>query len=436
MTPSSTVTFFKYSYSLQIDIFSLKFSPDGPPSLGEVDNSGQLTLDGLKTSNSKRIECTAIGGSVGEEKIECIYANHDGSAADQILDLLNPGKEDVFQTFSDVKGMNAEGGGDILLRGLQSKVNLTAFQVADLTLDYSRVGINVIAENTIIIQAKEINAGEFVMIFDGMTGSGNLLLPEPEQAFLTTTFTGQCNNSWALTGHSSIVVAGDKIGSVCSIKSSGGSATVAKLTIDFGFENHNDCLDGNEVIIDTECRITNCTGIDAGENSWVRATIKRPDLDNDIVVLVGSSFIDIDIKMSACRDKVHIKRTQATDGFIDIQMGGDNDEIYIGQPSDGLDSIYKSILVNGGSGNDMLVVNDTSSIKDKNATTAPGSVLGVLSAVTAGEPEDIDYQATEVVDIHLNEWTSIIQLGFEDIFGFSPDQAVEWVSILSTAYSP
>jgi hypothetical protein len=378
------ITLFKFEYEVTITIWEKSWTPSVPPKSGEVDSSGTLNLNAGSASDANRLECTNMAGTIGQENIECIYG-------------------DQFQTFYDAKTVKASGAGDILLRGLRSPVDLTNFSVWNVTLDYLSAGVNVIADNTIIIQAQEIVAGDFIMKFGGMSGSGLLLLPQPEQAFLTTTFTGQCDSSWVLSGHSNVIVMADLIAQNCSILSYGGNVTKAKLTIDFGLSDGRACQDGNEVVLDTYFTIPYCPDAnttDSDKGQFTRATISRPDLDDEVTILVDKVFTDITIQMSKCEDSVRVSRTVKIDGMISIFTGGDNDEIYLGNGMDGLDTLYKSILIRGGAGKDRLRIDDSGSDKVKTGgKVTAGSVVGLLNGVTTDKPEDIDYSGIETIEI-------------------------------------
>jgi hypothetical protein len=399
------ITLYKWTYKFVLIIFQYSWKPSVPTQSGGLDSSGTLNLDtGGETASLRSgtlklnagsasissisasedgLECTNMAGTVGQETIECAYG-------------------DQYQTFYDAKTVKASGAGDILLRGLRSPVDLTAFSVSNVILDYQSAGVMVIADNVIIIQAKEIVAGDFIMRFDGMSGSGLLLLPQPEQAFLTTTFTGQCYSSWVLSGHSNVIVMADQIAQDCSILSYGGNATKAKLTIDFGFEEGRTCQDGNAVILDTD---------DTEEGQFIRATISRPDMEKDVVVRVGSVFSDVTIKMSTCKDTVQVLQTHGIDGTLTILTGGDNDEIYLGRPEDGLDSLYKSFIVEGGSGEDKFVVDDSASVKNKTTgKLMPGAIVGLLNGAESDIPEDIDCSGVETVDILLSKGSNVFEV--------------------------
>jgi hypothetical protein len=108
---------------------------------------------------------------------------------------------------------------------------------------------------------------------------------------------------------------------------------------------------------------------------------------------------------------VQVLQTHGIDGMISIFTGGDNDEIYLGRPEDGLDSLYKSFIVEGGSGEDILVIDDSASAKNKiTGKLMPGGIVGLLNGVAPDIPEDIDYSGIETVNILLSKGSNVLEV--------------------------
>lgn len=373
------VTLFKFEKSFNIPIASLKWHPEYPNKSGIVKN-GELDVEPLPftSGGSEIFECTVMNRtSVGLENIECIRSSGDEA-------------NDEIQNFVEVKNVKAHVTGNVLFRGLQSRVELTG-NVGNFTLDYQTAGVQVIKDNRITVKQHEVIAGTAMFTFDKFGGKGEILAPEPEQADLVTTFGEKCDNSWVISGHSSITVLGDLIWGGCEIVSYGGHATTATLIVDFGYEERRKCTDGNEVIMET---------IEGN----VQTTIKRFENGKQFVtkVTVPSAFNTFVFKMSQCKDVVKIISTPSVTGFIDIKTGGNNDEVHIGDPGGkGLKAIYLPILAEGGSGNDTLYVKHGNVLSSTTGVLNPGSVIGMLNGPGTERSEDLDYNGFENVDITL-----------------------------------
>jgi len=213
---------------------------------------------------------------------------------------------------------------------------------------------------------------------------------------LTTTFSSGCRSSWDLSGHSHIVVNAYEIDQTCQIVAMGGVATPAVLTIDFGYEDRMPCQDGNRVLMKTNGEVN-------------EAYITRSGWSQPVVVSVGKVFKDIVIKMSNCGDSVVLENTHLIEGVIDIQTGGGNDYIELGNDVSGLDGIYKPTLVNGGSGSDRLFLKDTAVNRAKNIVLSAGIIQGVLNGFD-GKTSDVAYSSIEDLEMRLSNGANSLQI--------------------------
>jgi hypothetical protein len=372
------VTLWKYEKSFQFNIIDpLIFTPKKPTPPVELSNGSlKLLSAGSSASSSTQLECTGLDGTMGDETIECSYGI-------------------VFASYSGVKSIVAATSGDYYLRAIKSEVNLSGYAVGVATLDYRSAGVDVIANNMITIKEKEILLGDFNMKFASI-GSGILLLPEPEQAGLMTYVGGQCDSTWHLEGHSNLYINANEIKPDCVIEPTGGTATTAIFTVDFGFDKaeskskYEECQDGNRVELRTLGEGMQVVIIrNDGKASPVTFTYTLPP--------VFTNFI---IKMTKCKDEVILEDTQKVIGSVSISTGGENDIIKLGNAEDGLNSIYMPVTIYGGDGDDRLVVDDSaSSLGKRNGFLTAGSIFGLLNGALLA---DIDYTDIEILDIKLS----------------------------------
>lgn len=330
-------------------------------------------------NNLDVLECTVLETQGLKENVECKQGI-------------------IFGKYEGATEITVEGHGHALFRGVKSDVNLSNFTIGNLELDYAKHP-SILTDGSISIKSNEVIAGMFKLVFNSFKGNGTVIMPNLEQAFLTTTLEGQCNNAWYFVGHSNIVVLANEIQQGCNIRSTGGeTATSASLTIDFGFDSRFECLDGNEVVVSR------------GQDGYSEVSISRPDLTSRVLVQVAPIYNFIKIKMSKCKDIVRVHSTPDVEGSIAIQTGDDDDFVYLGNDNSGLDAVYRSITIETGSGQDKLVVNDSGSLKkkDKERLTA-GSLEGVLN-----NPEDlttsIEFTGVELFDIYLSQGKNIMEV--------------------------
>jgi len=138
---------------------------------------------------STRLECTSVKTNTGGNKaIECKQVKS-------------------FTPFLGVKAISASRAGDIMFRGVYAGIDLTAFAINNVFLDDTTAGTFVIADDSVVIQAK----GVMIMTFNNIGGQGVIINPTPELPYLTTTFSTGCNNAWylAVSGPCNIVVLAD-----------------------------------------------------------------------------------------------------------------------------------------------------------------------------------------------------------------------------------
>jgi len=370
---------FEWSIEFELTIYKFQYTPKKPQQPGTKDGSGNLGLSpgSSVAAGGDRLECTTLKGTTGNEEIECKYGL-------------------VYTRYPNVKSVSGVGAGDVLLRNIQSKVNLRSFTIGDLTLDYQSSGAKIIEDDTIIIQREEIQAGSFLMDFSAMSGNGNILMPEPEQPFLTTTFSNGCRSNWVLSGHSHIIVNAYEIEQNCRIVAMGGVATNAVLTIDFGYESRMPCQDGNRVLMKTNGNVN-------------EVYITRSGWSQTATVRVGKIFNTIIIKMSICKDTVLVENTHPVKGIIDIQTGGGDDTTELGDGVSGLDGTYKPIIVDGGPGLDRLYLKDTASNRQKYVTITSGIIMGVLNGFD-GNSSDISYSAIADLEMRLSNGANTLEI--------------------------
>ena len=363
----TTIVLFEIAWEFAFDIVpTLIFKPEAPKPPTELLPNGQLNIGGaaaasaagslpqIASSLPNLMECTSLGGSLANEDIECKRG-----------DVL-------FKRFQGVKRLYAGSGNfDLVFRGISSEVQLDNYGSNKVTLDYRTAGINVIGNNRIFIKNKELLAGQFKLRFGSMQDAV-MYLPEPEQQPLLTTVGDGCDREWELHGHTNLLVNVDKLGPGCSIVPRGGKATVASLTIDFGYERpatERPCQNTNRVRMYTMGQTT-------------RLEITRAD-SKEFRYTLPPLFTDFVFKMTNCEDEVELVDTLDSPGAVTIYGGGGIDVITIGNSNTGTDTIFKSVYVHGGDGEDIFTINDSGSPLAKNdvilASTSIAGMLGPIS---------------------------------------------------------
>jgi hypothetical protein len=98
--------------------------------------------------------------------------------------------------------------------------------------------------------------------------------------------------------------------------------------------------------------------------------------------------------------------TQNVIGSVSISTGGDMDTINLGKLTEGfgLDSIYVPVTVDGGDGDDTLLVDDSALSRETNGLLTAGSIFGLLNGVDAVPflLADLDYDDIEILNIKLS----------------------------------
>jgi hypothetical protein len=357
---------------------TLYFAPGKPEDI-VVCNSDRNTMT-LLDPGTTLLECTSLGGSLGDETIECIREN-------SIQSCYNVKRIDTETNTADTV--------NIVLRGIQSPTNIKEFGDVTLELDYFDLGSDGIANDAITIEQKSSTMGIFATEFTA-GGSAVLRLPEPEQDFLKTTITGGCDTEWELVGHTSLIVKASEVESNCNIVADGG-ATIANLLIDLTPGELSPCSDGNVVIL--EATDVNTT--------LVTVTVKR-QAEITTTVQVGNIFRNIEVIMTDCSDKVEILNTVDVEGSISVSGKGGDDIVRVGISSEGgLDKIYKRIIVAGGGGEeDALIVLDSGSDRAKETGVMRSTTIsGLLNGFTLNETktvQDIVYTGMEVLEVYLS----------------------------------
>jgi len=384
---------------VEIDLFTLEetfskvilkksFKPDlGEPCATFDSISGILVLN---NADFDPIDCTSLSGNRGNEELECI---------------CGPPDTETILSFTSVSTviLGSPKKFDLTLRGFQGEVDLGNAPIS-FDLDFVSYGNTILAENLIDISQELVLAGLFELNSTEMTGNREIFLPEPERPLLTTVFNAACDKKWTLTGHTNVIVRADEVLTGCDIFASGGDSTNAKLIIDFGSEKNattRDCNDGNRVTI-----------MKVGDSLTMQ--VMRQDDDEEPTefnIHAGSRFTDVEIFMTRCEDEVEIISTLGgdTSGSILVELFEGDDLIKIGSNDSGLDSIYKSIVVKGGLGNDTLTVDDSGSSANKDrGVLNSGSILNLLPP--AIEPtasnNTIDYSGFENITLSLTSGES------------------------------
>ena len=381
------IVLFKYEVSFKFDLIPpLKFIPAISNMAIQASNDGSLKLSG-----SYALECTGLEGTTGNERIECI----EGLGVQSF-----PGVKRISDTGAASSIASAS---NLLVRNVASQVDMNNTNFDKVTFDYVS-GTEILSNDEIFIRQDEVLLGNFQMTFASIT-TAIIILPTPEQAFLKTAII-DCDTAWELKGHTNIEIDATAFQDGCTIMAKGGNSTDAKLTINFGFEDDLDCSNGNIVIL----------SMDSNE---LVASITRVSSPVTKQFRFGSRFIYVEIKMSNCDDTVIIESTTTNKkGYISIQTGAGNDEIFIGTDTSGLADVFVSIEVDGNDGNDTLTINDSGEALGRTSgRLSSASVLGLLFGLD-GNNTDVDFTSIETVNVYLSE-------GMNDFFVDSTPQYSE-----------
>ena len=365
------ITLFKFKHKVKL-LGPLEFKPKGLLPCMELDlSSGDLRLSNHYTS----FECTSLGGTGGQEEIECKCE-------------LNGATK--FQTFDNIKqltsGLDSRGRHSTetcLLQGVHSNSTIYG-EVDEFILDYSSSGSAIFPDRSIAISKSKVLVGEFVLQFETMTKTGQIKLPQPEMALLRTSVGQKCENNWELYGHSDLEILVSELSDGCGITAYGGNSTDAKLVVDFGSDKTR-CFDGNSVSFS-----------DGAE--FINITIIRQDTEttnSTFLMKIGPSYKNIEVKMTKCNDVFALKETHASLQSLSLELFGGDDYALIGG-DEGLDNVHGVLLLSGGGGQDFIFVNDTGSSTGKNGTLTAASLLGMTK-------DEFIYDEFEVINVHLSD---------------------------------
>jgi len=147
----------------------------------------------------------------------------------------------------------------------------------------------------------------------------------------------------------------NEIGDGCVVNAYSGLMTdFATLIIDLSNDSSDgsSCVEGGENLVIIE------------ESGWGDSLVVRFN-ENDQSgksVTVDRKFGDIRINLSNCDDMVEIRSTLEFGTTVVVHGYNGNDVVTLGTDEMGMDEIRSSIVINGGDGNDRLVVNDRGAV--------------------------------------------------------------------------
>ena len=364
------ITVFEYRQEVQLPIIEpLLFQPKKPLGIATLnDETGELTL----IADKGPFLCTKLSGSIGDEEIEC---------------LAGPNKlTRRIKTYSPVKTISTDGGEqDYTFQGIESQTSFK--KVGTLTLDYSTTQYSEI----VVSQNKVLAGGAAITEFVSIPTKGTIILPAaPAVSGLITTFR-DCNNEWTLEGHSNIEIKASEILKDCIINADGGEFEDARLVIDYSELADSNCKDMQQ-------RVDISADIDTDK---VIATISSPQAQ-DVTLSISGRFVSVEIYGSQCDDMIFVNETLKTDGYVHIDARGGDDKIHIGSINGtGLDNIHKRLQLDGGPGDDSLMVADMMSPRDKyDGALSSYSITGLVGT---NQNVSILYKEFEEVYVHLSE---------------------------------
>ena len=165
---------------------------------------------------------------------------------------------------------------------------------------------------------------------------------------------------------------GSEVQPGCKIIANGSSDTDAVITVDFG---QGPCTSGST------------------------ATLRSGSISIGGIEIVtfATSFKDIIFLLSNCHDEVTIIETYPDASSVEVIGYAGDDKLIIGNENLVVDDIFGSIIVDGGVGNDLLVIRDQSHSGSKSV-----AVHSTLIAGIHGTHEDnIYYYNIETIDMSL-----------------------------------
>ena len=200
-----------------------------------------------------------------------------------------------------------------------------------------------------------------------------MVLPVPNQDVLTTVVR-DCDAEWTLDGYTNILIHGNQVRPGCKIIADGAGDTNAIITVDFG---PGSCTSGHSVTLN--------------EGSIV--------INGNEIVTFGASFRDIIFAGSNCNDQLTIAKTNSDTSSVEIIAYDGSDTIVIGDSSSPLDTnIVGNVIIDGGSGVDVLVIHDETSTASKpDVEVRPTSISGIH----ADSAHSVSYFDVENIDLKL-----------------------------------
>lgn len=368
------ITLYRYSYEVQLELLSRLWTPDEPKGIATLNEAtGDLEL----VSERSPFLCTKLSGSLGSEEVECLADNDDCAKR-------------IIKTFKPVKTISTDGDLSFCeLQGIESATMLK--NVGGLVLNYSGKQYT-----KIVISENEVLAGPTAVVKFDSLNDGRILLPSsPEVSTLVTTFK-DCNNKWTLEGHTNILIKGSEILDDCEIIANGGDSNTARIIVDYS-DLADDCTDdANAVLL-------------KAENEKVITEIANKH--GTVSVIASSKYVSVEIRMSQCEDNVVVENSLPSPGYVSIDGRGGSDSIFIGTAAgnlNGLDDIHKHVIVDGGAGEDVLMVVDTRSPKDKlSGSMSSYSITGLLGPYLN---ETISYKGFEEVVVELSKGINVFEV--------------------------
>ena len=372
------IVLYKYTLSMSMELIPLLYwAPGKPDPIVSCHDDKTMTI--LHISNDQEIQCTSLDGSLGDETIECV-------------------KGDFIQTCYNVASVHTEGGAvkDLIIRDIQSPTEIK-FAPTRFELDYI-AGATIISDDAITITETGATLGSLVSSFSSIADS-TVLLPKPDQSFLTTTIGGDCNNPWIFEGHTNLQVNAAELGANCNIIANGGSR-LANAVIDF---STRPCSGFYEIEVTFELN-PNMTKVSYGYNGPIQKSIK-----------IASLYDSLEIIGSDCVDRISVQKTLNNSGTITIDGAGGDDEISIGSSTlgEGLDLIFNKIIVKGGDGNDTLVLDDSgSSLEKTNGFLTSSMVRGLVYGKFSNGTyiKELEFAKIEELQIKLSRGRNIFNV--------------------------